>query len=100
MRIWAQKKAEIPEFMPPADLIYLHKIDPEDITKFKVEEHPAMQFVTNTPSFPDKRSKKPEKSKMLPENVYSLPDKGALRANIFISDKNKKSGIKIGYITH
>jgi len=100
MRIWVQEKAEIPEFMPPINLTYLHKFYPEGITKFKAEEHPAMQFVTNSPPFPDKRSKKAEKSKMLPENVYSLPDKGALRANIFISDKNKKSDIKIGYITH
>ena len=100
MRIWVPEKAEIPEFMPPVNLTYLHKFYPEGITKFKAEEHPAMQFVTNSPPFPDKRSKKAEKSKMLPENVYSLPDKGALRANIFISDKNKKSDIKIGYITH
>ncbi|GET27926.1 hypothetical protein SD074_01280 [Prolixibacter sp. SD074] len=100
MRIWVPEKAEMPAFMPPADLIYLYKFDPEGITKFKAEEHPVMQFVTNTPPFPDKKSKKAGKSKILPGNVYSLPDKGALRANIFISDKNKKNGIKIGYITH
>lgn len=100
MKIWLPKKAEITQFMPPPDLIYLHKIYREDITKFKAEEHPVIQFVTNNPLLPEKRSKKAEKSNTLPENVYSISDKGALRASILISDKNKKSGIKIGYITH
>jgi len=100
MKIWSPEKAEITEFMPPTDLIYLHKIYRKDITKFEAKESLVAQFVTNTPLFSDKRSEKEEKSDMLPKNIHSLPDKGALSANILISDKNKKSGIKIGYITH
>jgi len=100
MKIWIPEKAGMTEFMPPTDLIYLHKIHRKDITKFKAKEYPVVQFVTNTPLFSDKRSKKEEKINILPKNIHSLPDEGALSANILISDKNKKSGIKIGYITH
>ena len=100
MKIWLAGKAELPELMPPVDLIYLHLPYRNDIAKFKADEHPVVQFITNTPLYSDKQSKKTENYQKPSKNLRSLPDEGALRANIFISDKNKKSGIKIGYITH